>query len=255
MNHAWLIVPFLGFFWAAPAAAGLSICNKSEQTAYVAVGWSDGGDWKSQGWFKVERESCVEPISGNLTNRHYYAYAKAEGNALFWSGEHDSDNSPFCVADRVFFYRNANQTNCSYKLFHHIDTGGNQSAIWKLGPSQKEDSSFRVYISKCRQDDCYRAWVKVREKAGQQTYGVSLVVSNTTRFSDGWESRVKPDISKILTGVVSCNPRDRYIDFPESDFLGAAGKAAVDPTDNTHASEDLVATWASVCDKSFTPLQ
>ena len=65
---------------SAPAAAGLRFCNETEASAAVAIGYQgDGGDWTSEGWWRVEPGGCTSVIDGDLKRRIYYWRATSKG--------------------------------------------------------------------------------------------------------------------------------------------------------------------------------
>ena len=106
---------------AAPSAAGLSVCNKSSQTAIVALGHFDGTDWASQGWWHIAPGQCGDLISGPLNARYYYLYA-TDGAFSTWDGTKN-----FCVG--IFEkYSIKGRGRCSargldVRGFFEIDTG------------------------------------------------------------------------------------------------------------------------------------
>ena len=75
----------------APVAASLSVCNKSSQTAIVALAHFNGTAWASQGWWHIQPGQCGELIRGPLNARYYYLYA-TDGAFSTWDGSKN-----FCV--------------------------------------------------------------------------------------------------------------------------------------------------------------
>ena len=86
-----VIALFMLIAAAAPARAGLSLCNKSAHGLKVAVGQFSGTRWASEGWWQVESKKCVELVSGRLDGRYYYVYA-TDGASGTWDGSKN-----FCV--------------------------------------------------------------------------------------------------------------------------------------------------------------
>jgi len=76
---------------AAPAQAGLTVCNHTHQKATMALGQYNGTQWVSQGWWRIQPNRCLELISGRLLARYYYLYATDSAFAN-WDG-----NKIFCV--------------------------------------------------------------------------------------------------------------------------------------------------------------
>jgi uncharacterized membrane protein len=75
----------------SPVAASLSVCNKSSQTAIVALAHFNGTAWASQGWWHIQPGQCGELIRGPLNARYYYLYA-TDGAFSTWDGSKN-----FCV--------------------------------------------------------------------------------------------------------------------------------------------------------------
>lgn len=93
--------PFIlatGFALGLPqvAAAGLELCNATDVTQSIAIGYKSGDIWVSEGWWNAEPGTCVQPVSGNLKNRYYYLLALAEGH------DFQSENYSFCIQSEEF---------------------------------------------------------------------------------------------------------------------------------------------------------
>ena len=113
------LAAFLAGF-AAPAAAGLNVCNQTSHPAAVALGAFDGAEWGSRGWWTVGSGACAEIVSGPLIARYYYLYA-VHGVGGAWSG-----NRSFCVGAGQFEI--AGREDCvergfDRKRFFQVDTG------------------------------------------------------------------------------------------------------------------------------------
>jgi uncharacterized membrane protein len=107
---------------ATQAQAKLTICNKTEIAALVALGRFDGKDWLSEGWWRVPPKSCADIVQGPLTARYYYL----RGVQVDVDGAWDSNRFSFCVSRDNFTVKGRKQ--CSergYKEagFFEIDTG------------------------------------------------------------------------------------------------------------------------------------
>lgn len=76
---------------AAPAEAGLTVCNKAKRPAKIALGRFDGRDWRSEGWWTVQPGKCAEIVTGKLDARYYYLYG-SDDDAGVWDG-----GTSFCV--------------------------------------------------------------------------------------------------------------------------------------------------------------
>ncbi len=74
------------------AQAEYRFCNRSEYPLSAAIGYRDGGDWVSRGWWHLLPGECQTLVEGPLQGRYYYTYAysrvpTAEGQEGLWSGE------------------------------------------------------------------------------------------------------------------------------------------------------------------------
>ncbi|KZY32181.1 hypothetical protein A3731_22575 [Roseovarius sp. HI0049] len=72
--------------WPVSAEAGLEICNGTGETRSVSIGYRQGGDWVSEGWWTIAPGACAEPVGGALTNRYYYYRATAAGQDFAGEG-------------------------------------------------------------------------------------------------------------------------------------------------------------------------
>ena len=60
---------------AAPAEAGLRVCNKTHALVNLAVGENAGESFVTEGWWTVTPGSCATPIRGGLSGRYVYLHA------------------------------------------------------------------------------------------------------------------------------------------------------------------------------------
>ncbi|HEY1630220.1 MAG TPA: DUF1036 domain-containing protein [Rhizomicrobium sp.] len=108
---------------AAPAEAGLSLCNKTAHPAKVAVGRFDGTQWGSEGWWTIGPGKCETLIPQTLDARYYYLYA-SDGGAGTWDGTFG-----FCVASKDRFAIEGRDACAARgfgrKRFYQVDTGDN----------------------------------------------------------------------------------------------------------------------------------
>ncbi|MGB0697089.1 MAG: DUF1036 domain-containing protein [Rhodospirillaceae bacterium] len=64
---------------SAPAHAWLRFCNDTGRTQNVAVGYQEGDDWVSEGWWVLSSGECKKVLSGDLRYRNYYYRIKSGG--------------------------------------------------------------------------------------------------------------------------------------------------------------------------------
>jgi uncharacterized membrane protein len=104
-----------------PAAARFSVCNKTAYPASIALGFFNGKDWASSGWWKVEAGNCAAIIEAPLLSRFYYVYAEHQDVGGAWEGDRS-----FCVGTGNFAI--VGRTDClahgyEVKRFFQVDTG------------------------------------------------------------------------------------------------------------------------------------
>jgi uncharacterized membrane protein len=124
---ALLAAPLLAAaFWPAQASAAFSVCNKTAHQVAVALGYFDGADWSSSGWWMVEAGRCAELVKEDLPARYYYLYAADRGDGGAWDGDRS-----FCVAQGRFNIQGRGdcaRQGYQVKKFFQVDTG--QSIDW-----------------------------------------------------------------------------------------------------------------------------
>jgi uncharacterized membrane protein len=105
-----------------PAAARFSVCNKTARPTSVALGFFNGKEWASSGWWKISAGDCAALIEEPLLARFYYVYAKPEDLGGAWEGDRS-----FCVKpDGQFTIQG--RADClahgyDVKRFFQVDTG------------------------------------------------------------------------------------------------------------------------------------
>jgi uncharacterized membrane protein len=105
---------------ATPAAADLRMCNNTANRVSVALAYTDGQSWVSEGWWNLKSLDCVTLLRGALAAQYYYVYAMDERGGE-WKGK-----AFMCTSDREFkidgrrdcFRRGYDRTG-----FFEVDTG------------------------------------------------------------------------------------------------------------------------------------
>ncbi len=77
----------LGFLQAPPAKADFRACNKTESTVNIAIGYRDGAEWITEGWWTINKNACDTLVEGDLASRYYYLYAVQTDENGEWDGE------------------------------------------------------------------------------------------------------------------------------------------------------------------------
>lgn len=106
---------------ALPASAKFSVCNTTAQPATVALGFYNGKEWGSAGWWTIAPGGCTMLINEPLISRYYYLYAEHQNVGGAWDGDRS-----FCVKSGHFSIQG--RTNClshgyEVRRFFQVDTG------------------------------------------------------------------------------------------------------------------------------------
>lgn len=72
---------------AAPARADLRLCNKTDSTVSIALGYKSQEGWRSEGWWNIDGGKCGPLLTGPLGSRYYYIYAVDSRRGGEWSGK------------------------------------------------------------------------------------------------------------------------------------------------------------------------
>jgi uncharacterized membrane protein len=65
----------IGLGSTLPAQAGFRACNETQQAIGLAIAYSDGKAWISEGWKNMSAKSCIVVFDGALRARFYYLRA------------------------------------------------------------------------------------------------------------------------------------------------------------------------------------
>ena len=96
------------------ANAWVDICNRgSTRISRLAVGYSEGGDWKSEGWWSMNPGECRRVYHPDLRNSGKMFYYYVEGSGWGTRGE-----GALCIAtNRNFtFYKGQIESMCGQVL-------------------------------------------------------------------------------------------------------------------------------------------
>ena len=78
---------FLALTAATPAKADLRLCNKTDGTISVAIGYKAADGWRSEGWWNIGGSKCGTLLTGALASRYYYLYAVDSQHGGEWGGK------------------------------------------------------------------------------------------------------------------------------------------------------------------------
>ena len=105
---------------AETEALGLEFCNATSDTQGVSVGYKDGEDIISEGWWNISSQECVTVLPGALKTRYYYYRAEVNG------GEFEGGTVHFCTSPQEYTIKgNDNCASRGYdrEAFAEIDSG------------------------------------------------------------------------------------------------------------------------------------
>jgi uncharacterized membrane protein len=114
-------LPLLSALLAASTArADFRLCNQTSDRVSVALAYTDGKIWVSEGWWNLKPTDCDTLVQGPLSAEFYYVYAMDERGGE-WKGK-----AYMCTNDREFkiegrqdcFARGYERTG-----FFEVDTG------------------------------------------------------------------------------------------------------------------------------------
>ena len=102
------------------AHADFRLCNNATSRVSVAVAYTDGQAWVTEGWWNLKQGACETLLRGALAAQYYYVYAMDERGGE-WKGK-----AYMCTRDREF--RIEGRDHCLVRGFDRtgffeIDTG------------------------------------------------------------------------------------------------------------------------------------
>ena len=100
--------------------ADFRLCNNTTTRVSIALAYTDGRNWLSEGWWNLRPSACETILRGPLAAQYYYVYAMDERGGE-WKGK-----AFMCTRDREFridgredcFARGYDRTG-----FFEVDTG------------------------------------------------------------------------------------------------------------------------------------
>ena len=110
------------------ASANFTVCNPTQEPVAVAIGYSDGTVWISEGWWAISPQDCAVILQGELTAQYYYVRAENWAKSINWGGL-----ATLCVMREAFVIKG--RTNCAQRgysetRFRQVDTG--EAKQWDL---------------------------------------------------------------------------------------------------------------------------
>src|SRR6202789_2166063 len=68
----------LAILFATPAHADFRMCNLTTNRVSVALAYTDGQQWVSEGWWNLKPSGCDTLLRGALAAQFYYVYPMEE---------------------------------------------------------------------------------------------------------------------------------------------------------------------------------
>ncbi len=115
------VLSFLGVLIGSSAArADFRLCNNTNARVSVALAYTNGSSWVSEGWWNIKASVCEVLLRGPLAAQYYYIYAMDERGGE-WKGK-----AYMCTRDREF--RIDGREDCFVRGydrsgFFEVDTG------------------------------------------------------------------------------------------------------------------------------------
>lgn len=132
-----LIAPVFAML-PAPAYADLRICNQTQSTISIALGYRAESGWQSEGWWVAGPEACATVYQGDLRSRYYYLYAVDDIAGGAWDG------SVFmCTQDlsfTIFGVEDCLARGYERTGFFEVDTG--ERSDWTLQLTENTSTSL-----------------------------------------------------------------------------------------------------------------
>ena len=102
------------------AQADFRLCNTTTSRVSIALAYSDGNNWTTEGWWNLKPDLCETLLRGPLAAQFYYVYGMDESGGE-WKGK-----VFMCTRDKEFridgrqdcYVRGYDQTG-----FFEVDTG------------------------------------------------------------------------------------------------------------------------------------
>lgn len=114
------LAALLGALYALPAQARLDVCNDTGSRVGIAVGYHDGSEWVSEGWWHLDGHKCGPVIETALDARYYYLFVIDFDAGGGWSGL-----ATLCVAPDAFTIRGREDCEARGRFtagFFEVDT-------------------------------------------------------------------------------------------------------------------------------------
>jgi uncharacterized membrane protein len=115
-----ILFGFSVFACLSSARADFRLCNNTTSRISIAIAYTDGQSWLSEGWWNLQANACETLLRGPLAAQFYYVYGMDESGGE-WKGK-----AFMCTRDREF--RIEGRQDCYVRGFDRtgffeVDTG------------------------------------------------------------------------------------------------------------------------------------
>jgi len=79
---------------------GYQFCNNTDMELWAAMGFAQGTEWHSSGWWSLAPDTCAKTVNDDLPAELIYTYAVGyteNGETIEWGGDY-----PLCTGDQRF---------------------------------------------------------------------------------------------------------------------------------------------------------
>jgi hypothetical protein len=149
------------------------------------------------------------------------------------------------ISENARAFDNASEIDGNGHAIILVDDSKQPTEYTIVGKPAVQNNDLKLVISKCRQDECSRTWIKSETKIGDLLYYVTTVSSEIIDYKTNWENGATPTQDEDRWHL-SCAPDHP---FNNDTIIENEGGSS-----NVH-TEDATAIWNAVCQKSFGVLQ
>jgi len=113
---------------AGPALADLKLCNATSSRIGVAIGYQDGKQWTTEGWWNIASQTCETLLKGSLSSQYYYVHAVDYDRGGEWVG-----TNQMCTTDKSFTIRGTQDCpKRGYKRTGFFEVDTNDAKDWTI---------------------------------------------------------------------------------------------------------------------------
>ncbi len=113
---------------AGPAVADLKLCNATSSRIGVAIGYQDGKQWTTEGWWNIASQTCETLLKGTLSSQFYYVHAVDYDRGGEWAG-----TNLMCTSEKSFTIRGTQDCQKrGYKRTGFFEVDTNDAKDWTI---------------------------------------------------------------------------------------------------------------------------